>query len=423
MSLPPLVRKGNPWPALLVAAVLLAAACGGPEELEGGPGGASPEREAAGEPGRLEHLRSLGYVSWDEDADPSLAGVTVHDPGRAFQGYNLYTNDVDKVILADMELREVHVWRLPEGKRQCEYAELLPDEGVIVECVDQSVVYLGQDSQVIWDLAFPAHHDIARLDDGAFLVPYLENQRYAGRDVGFDGIARISRMGWPMKLWSTWDRLGELRRHHGPSPLDIPPGPGGDPLAGREEGLEYYHLNSINMIPVTPLGQRDGRFQAGNLLICLRNMNLIVLLDRVDLHVTWSWGERELELPHMPVMLPSGNILVFDNGTYRGWSRILEIEPPGGRIVWSYEGDPRESFFSKWRGGVQRLPNGNTLITESEKGRVFEVTPGGEVVWELWNPEIADGKRKRIYRMERLSPGQVSPRLLAPQDASQTPSR
>src|SRR5258706_14516162 len=37
-------------------------------------------------------------------------------------------------------------------------------------------------------------------------------------------------------------------------------------------------------------------------------------------------------------------------------------------------------------GNAQRLPNGNTLITESSFGRFFEVTKEGEIVWEYVNP-------------------------------------
>ena len=68
---------------------------------------------------------------------------------------------------------------------------------------------------------------------------------------------------------------------------------------------------------------------------------------------------------------------------------------------------PPEAFFSEWRGGAQRFDNGNTLITESETGRAFEVTADGEIVWEFWNPEIVDGKRKRIYRFRRVPPAAV----------------
>ncbi|MHC4720712.1 MAG: arylsulfotransferase family protein, partial [Planctomycetota bacterium] len=69
--------------------------------------------------------------------------------------------------------------------------------------------------------------------------------------------------------------------------------------------------------------------------------------------------------------------------------------------------NPPEKFFSKRRGSCQRLPNGNTLITESDEGRVFEITRGGETVWEFYEPEIRikNKKRKRmaIYRMMRTT--------------------
>ena len=88
-------------------------------------------------------------------------------------------------------------------------------------------------------------------------------------------------------------------------------------------------------------------------------------------------------------------------------SRVLELDPVRREIVWSFEGDPPESFFSKRRGSNQRLPNGNTLICESEKGRVFEVDTQGELVWEFWNPEVREDRRKRIYRFMRKSEEEV----------------
>jgi hypothetical protein len=71
-------------------------------------------------------------------------------------------------------------------------------------------------------------------------------------------------------------------------------------------------------------------------------------------------------------------------------------------IEWQYIGDPPESFYSATMGSCQRLPNGNTLITDSEKGRAFEVTRSGEIVWEWLNPETKKGRRLQIYRMVRL---------------------
>ncbi len=105
-------------------------------------------------------------------------------------------------------------------------------------------------------------------------------------------------------------------------------------------------------------------------------------------------------------MLPNGNILIFDNGTRRGYSRILEIDPATEATVWSYVGDPPESFFSAYVSGQQRLPNGNTLICEGgtreifNGGRIFEVTAGGEIVWEYRNPyhSIHNKHQRGLYR-------------------------
>jgi len=94
--------------------------------------------------------------------------------------------------------------------------------------------------------------------------------------------------------------------------------------------------------------------------------------------------------------------MVFENAPSRGYSRILEIDPPAKKTVWQYQADPLEEFFSVNRGGCQRLPNGNTLITESNEGRVFEIAQTGEVVWEFYNPDVVDGKRGIIHNLRRI---------------------
>ena len=56
-------------------------------------------------------------------------------------------------------------------------------------------------------------------------------------------------------------------------------------------------------------------------------------------------------------------------------------------IVWIYETDGYANlrFFSKSMGTQQRLPNGNTYIAEDNTGRLFQVQPDGEIVWEYMN--------------------------------------
>ncbi len=169
-------------------------------------------------------------------------------------------------------------------------------------------------------------------------------------------------------------------------------------LIGFDSIYDYYHLNTVEILPENPLAIVDKRFQAGNLLICSRNTNLIFILDKNSKEIVWSWGPGMLDRPHMPTMLENGNLLVYDNGTNRGYSTILELNPMSKTIVWEYQAEPVENFYSKLRGSNQRLANGNTLISESNNGRIFEVTSDGEVVWEFVNFE----KGKVIARMMRF---------------------
>jgi hypothetical protein len=61
----------------------------------------------------------------------------------------------------------------------------------------------------------------------------------------------------------------------------------------------------------------------------------------------------------------------------------MEVDPVTRDVTWSYTED---GFFSRGAGAQQRLPNGNTLVTESDSGRIFEISPEGRVVWEYINP-------------------------------------
>ncbi len=101
----------------------------------------------------------------------------------------------------------------------------------------------------------------------------------------------------------------------------------------------------------------------------------------------------------------TGNLTVFNNGMDkrgRGWSSVDEIAPPlaaDGRyplapgvawgpseLVWSYAAPERGSFYAPFISGAQRLANGNTFVCSGPEGRLFEVTPAGQIVWEYANP-------------------------------------
>jgi hypothetical protein len=150
----------------------------------------------------------------------------------------------------------------------------------------------------------------------------------------------------------------------------------------------------------------DPAVVAGNVLITFRNQHLVALIDLGREQLVWTWGSDRLEGPHYARRLENGHVLIFDNGAVRRWSRVLEIEPATGEIVWRYRGDPPESFYTSSRGASQRLPNGNTLITVSDEGTAREVTPSGEVVWEFFNPATdGEGRRATMFSVVRHEVG------------------
>lgn len=108
----------------------------------------------------------------------------------------------------------------------------------------------------------------------------------------------------------------------------------------------------------------------------------------------------------------AGNLTVFNNDIpgivdqpdkdSLNYSAIFEFVPPvddkGNYIlesgktygpdqpVWVYTAKDKLSFYSSFISGAHRMKDGNTFINEGAKGRFFEVTPEGEVVWDYRNP-------------------------------------
>ena len=134
----------------------------------------------------------------------------------------------------------------------------------------------------------------------------------------------------------------------------------------------------------------------------------------------WAWGHGRISGPHDATLLPSGNILVFDNGLGRDWSRVVEVDPLTREIVWEYRPSDPKSFNTETRGANQRLRNGNTLITESDNGRAFEVDRDGRIVWEFLNSNITDKREPsvivRMRRFEGVEFAELAARIEAGRD-------
>lgn len=209
---------------------------------------------------------------------------------------------------------------------------------------------------------------------------------------------------------------------------------------------DWLHINSLSVLgPNRWYDAGDGRFHPDNLIWDSREANLIVIVEKRTGKVAWKLGPRydgtEAEkklgwiigLHHahlIPRGLPGeGNLLLFDNGGWAGYgetspgsrngtknalrdySRVLEIDPTTLEVIWQYT--PKEAgfiqpldasrFYSPFISSAQRLPNGNTLITEGSNGRIFEVTASHELVWEYISPYWGTGPLalNMVYRAYR----------------------
>jgi arylsulfotransferase ASST len=240
--------------------------------------------------------------------------------------------------------------------------------------------------------------------------------------------------------------------------------PGGNGLGGQSPSAggvgDWLHINSLSVLgPNRWYDAGDERFHPDNVIWDAREANIIAIVSKATGKVVWKLGPRydgsdaERRLgwiigQHHAHLIPrglpgAGNLLVFDNGGWAGYgsptptapdglkvaqrdhSRVLEIDPTTLQIVWQYT--PREAglvvpldaarFYSPFISSAQRLPNGNTLITEGSDGRIFEVTPDHATVWEYISPYWRQGPLhlNLVYRAYR-APYSWVPQRPVPQE-------
>jgi hypothetical protein len=221
---------------------------------------------------------------------------------------------------------------------------------------------------------------------------------------------------------------------------------------------DWLHINSATYLgPNRWHDAGDARFHPDNVIISSRQANIIAIVAR-DGSIVWRLGPDYRETAamqtigqiigqHHPHLIPrglpgEGNLLVFDNGgsagyggtspvapegvdgVRRGFSRVLEIDPVKLEKVWEYalQGTETFRFFSHYVSSAQRLPNGNTFITEGADGRLFEVTSDSEIVWEYVSPYFGTNQPgvNRVYRAYRL-PYEWVPQLAKPVERAVVP--
>jgi hypothetical protein len=355
-------------------------------------------------------LEAIGYAG-GSTAPPYRTKVTKHDAARAWPGLNFYTSGHAPVaILMDMEGRVLHEWRKPmaevfperwiqvgdkDGANHWRRAYLFENGDVLVILGGFGMFKIDVDSNLLWKTPDLVHHNAHVLPDGDIatlarqwrVIPHIDPQQPVLEDL----VARYDSQG--------------RRKHH----VSVLEALERSPYIGLWDGQiprsrDLFHTNWVQVLDGR-LAHQEPAFQAGRVLVSMRSLDAIGVID-LDLRA-FVWALKgDFKLQHDPRPLANGHLLLFDNLGRPGRSSVLELDPASDfSVAWRYGGLDGSPLFTASCGTATRLPNGNTLITETERGRALEVTAEKELVWEFLNPERAGPKNEfiaAIFEVTRL---------------------
>ena len=313
-------------------------------------------------------------------------GVLVHDEARATPGFTLIVPLVGReAYLVGMRGEILHQWHFPLTPGN--YAYLLPSGNLLWSGRTEEGPPLrrgkggllreyDRHGAVLWEyIDHGQHHDFRRRADGTTI--------YIGWEKLPDAAARRVQGGLPGSekdgaIWGDYLREVDARGRatwewHFHTDEDIE----AHPLIPVVDRHEFAHANACFPLP------------NGDVLVSFRRTHTLAIIDRVTKRFRWQKRDAMWGTTHDVQMLANGNLLFFANGIYtplNPFSRVVELDPATGKEVWEYRGRPTWTFFSPNISGAQRLASGNTLICEGQMGRVFEVTPDGDIVWEYVSP-------------------------------------
>ncbi|RKZ41105.1 MAG: hypothetical protein DRQ49_06130 [Gammaproteobacteria bacterium] len=332
-------------------------------------------------------------------------GIFQYNAEKAYNGFTLFTSRHSQIVLLiSMEGEIVHEWHFPfssvwtnpphiafpvsddfiTGRK----AHLYPNGDLLAIYVGNGdtpwgygLVKIDKNSKVIWKYAEHVHHDVDVGSDGKIytLIQEITTEKIPGIALAppmiEDSIVILSPQGQELKRLSI---SNVFRNSDFSSILKWP--------ANNSKG-DIWHTNTVEVL--------DKQFAAlfpflkeGQVLVSMRNVDTIAVIDLDNERVVWA-TRGPWHWQHDPDFLSNGNMLIFDNLGHRGKggeSRIIEFDPMTMEIIWQYTGDDKDILFSRTMSSQQRLPNGNTLITESKNGRILEVTREKEIVWEFLTP-------------------------------------
>lgn len=381
------------------------------------------------------------------------SGVRVLHPNRVEPGLTLITKhwkDLDwqqGIRLVDTDGNVVHEWRVdparlfsgasvPDSRQRrglrdsgVHGVHLFPDGDILFNLDYEGAVRLDACGDVVWQLPESTHHSIERAGDGTFWIPggspdarraspaHPDGHPGLIRPVYHDRILRVTADGDVLDQINVLDLLYEngLERHV---------------VKARQVYAEdVTHLNDVEPLRES-LADQYPLFEAGDLLVSLRNLDLVFVFDPDSRRVKWNASLPFIH-QHDPDFMGDGWIGVFDNNrdfTDRGrmlsGSRVIALMPGTDSTRVLYPRSRSDSFYTETLGKWQQLDNGNLLLTEGRAGRILEVTADGRVVWEWIGEryeesqvaEVSEGTRYPLSQADAAS-WPCSPRYEGTTDA------
>lgn len=264
----------------------------------------------------------------------------------------------------------------------------LPDGSLLVNFDDvTAMARLDACGTPIWTKTDQVyHHSIERADDGFWT--WQDGNWEGGQDqrmIRFDAESG--------KILESIDLAKDVvaKSARNATLLTIPEGFSFKVKTDPDTDVDILHPNDVEALTAA-MAPAFPQFKTGDLLISLRNINLLAVIDRQTRDVLWAqhgpWRDQ-----HDADFNPDGTITVFSNNIDRNRSTILQIDPKTNishDMFWGTE----VNFNSFIMGKHQRLPNGNWLISSPMEGRVIEVTAAGKMVREINN--VLDGTYNSI---------------------------
>jgi hypothetical protein len=351
----------------------------------------------------------IGVQAWRErhkapapaDLDPPTRGI-VDNPDKTFDGFTLSMHGNDtRAWLLNMRGDVVHEWAvtysqvfnrpLLGGMQVCFFgSHLYPNGDLLVTFhgYEYGLAKLDKDSRVLWSSRELFHHDMDVGKDGTIYAIKKHKVDKGQAPAGLehlptpyydDCVVLLSPDGKTLKEIKLLEALSASAFAPLLSALDAPRKLAADAPAARAAAdartRDPLHTNCVRVLS-KELAPKFPMFKEGQVLVSMRHLDAIAVLDMDAGAVVWA-TRGPWRAQHDATFLDNGHLLIFDNlGSSRG-SRVLEYDPSTQAFPWSYTGN----FTCQERGMSQRLPNGNTLVVDSEGFNILEVTSSKELVW------------------------------------------